>query len=125
MATAVGDPSVPRLGAMASDPKSMAAGFWKQLCAGNESLAQEIGRLIRPPPLSAFAFEGVETEAEERGTLMVAVAVDTPSTVMDSWNSSKEVHIMLAAETWCYAPVNKGGSEDFRACTLSKVGMGD
>ena len=88
-------------------------------------MAQEIGRLIRPPPLSAFPFEGVETEAEERGTLTVAVAVDTPSTVMDSWNSIKEVHIMLAAETWCYAPVNKGGSEDFRACTLSKVGMGE
>ena len=109
MATAVGDPLVPRLGAMASDPKSMAADFWKQLCDGNERLVQEIGRLIRPPALSAFLFEGVETEGEERGTLMVSVAADTPSTVMDSWNLVKEVHLMLAAETWCYAPVNKGG----------------
>ena len=109
MATAVGDPSVPRLGAMASDPKSMAADFWKQLCDGNERLAQEIGRLIRPPALSAFSFEGVETEGEERGTLTVSVAADTPSTVMDSWNLVKEVHLMLAEETWCYAPVNKGG----------------
>ena len=98
MTTAVGDLSVPRLGAMASDPQSMAADFWKQLCAGDESLAQEIGRLIRPPSLSTFSFEGVETEGEEGGTLMVAVAADTPSTVMDSWNSIKEVHLMLTGE---------------------------
>ena len=124
MATAVGDPSAPSLGATASDPKSMAAAFWKQLCDGNERAAQEIGRLIQPPLLSAFTFEGVGTAGAERGTLMVSVAGDTPSMVTDSWNSTKEVQLMLAAETWFYASVNKGGSDDFRACTLSKVGMG-
>jgi len=119
-----GDPSVPLGGPMTSDPKSMAENFWKQLCDGNERLAQEIGRLIQPPALSAFAFDDLEAESGERGTLTVAVAADTPSIVMDAWNLVKDVHVIVCESDWCYAPVNKGWSQDFRACTLTKVGAG-
>ncbi len=73
-----------------------------------------------------FYFMGcVDEEGGYQGTPTSTVVSYTLMVVTDTQNFPKQVHFMLVdGKKWYLDHVNIGGSMNFKACTLSKLGSG-
>ena len=92
---------------------------------GQLSITEEVARQINPSLVIAFPFGENVDPGEDRAAPDASVNVETPSVVTDNWNSPKQVNVLLVeAGKWYLAPMNIGGSFNFKACTLSRWGSG-
>ena len=123
----------------AGEPRACAKQFWQNISTGNVDAAQEIARAVRAPPVAVGAFnfdtdEGGEVtggpvddeddEFVDAGEYLLQVSPTTPPSVINCWNSEKEVSLTLVKfDQWCLAKAEKvGGPEDFRVCMKQKSG---
>ena len=88
-------------------------------------------REISPLAISAFSFgeddDWAAAGVTALGTLPLKVHVDTPTAVVNSWNSEKKVRMVLMSPDWCGVAVNTmpaGADAEavFQACSLDKTG---
>lgn len=100
--------------------------FWQAFSRGNASLAQEALQTIHSERLSfTFSFDDAALAASSQGAgaFKTPVLPDTPSSMLDLWNSNDEVHLqLLDAADCCRARIGVGNHIDCLACGLPLTG---
>ena len=105
----------------AGDPISCRQVFWDALAIADEGLAVQAAMLVRPPPVTAFDFDESDNllGEEERYGKCLPVEPDTPTVVLNVWNSSKKtglVALEYARMCLCKSDIKGGGKKDVCAC---------